>query len=174
MPKTTPEFAAAIDLGSNSFHMIVARIDNGQLAVVDKIRESVRLGSGIDENNIINEATQTRALECLKNVGQRLADFPPGRVRAVGTNTLRNASNSEAFLSLAEEALGHPIDIIAGVEEARLIYLGVAHSMAVADQQRLVMDIGGGSTEPIIGNYAGPHFMESLEMGCVSVTKRFF
>ncbi len=174
MPKTTPEFAAAIDLGSNSFHMIVARIQNGQLAVMDKIRESVRLGSGIDANNVICEETQTRALECLKKFGQRLADFPPGSVRAVGTNTLRNASNSDSFLSLAEEALGHPIDIIAGVEEARLIYLGVAHSMAVADQQRLVMDIGGGSTELIIGNDAGPIFMESLEMGCVSVSKRFF
>jgi len=174
MPKTTPEFAAAIDLGSNSFHMIVARIQNGQLAVVDKIRESVRLGSGMDADNVMDEETQTRALECLKKFGQRLADFPPGSVRAVGTNTLRNASNSEAFLSLAEEALGHPIDIIAGVEEARLIYLGVAHSKAVADQQRLVMDIGGGSTELIIGNDAGPIFMESMEMGCVSVTKRFF
>ncbi len=174
MPKSTPELAAAIDLGSNSFHMIVARIQNGQLAVMDKIRESVRLGSGIDANNAITEATQARALECLKKFGQRLADFPPGSVRAVGTNTLRNASNSEAFLDLAEEALGHPIDIIAGVEEARLIYLGVAHSKAVADRQRLVMDIGGGSTELIIGNDAGPIFMESLEMGCVSITKRFF
>ncbi len=174
MPKSTPELAAAIDLGSNSFHMIVARIQNGQLAVMDKIRESVRLGSGIDANNVITEATQTRALECLKKFGQRLADFPPGSVRAVGTNTLRNAKNSEAFLNLAEEALGHPIDVIAGVEEARLIYLGVAHSKTVADQQRLVMDIGGGSTELIIGNDAGPIFMESLEMGCVSITKRFF
>jgi len=154
--------------------MIVARIQNGQLAVMDRIRESVRLGSGIDANNIITEETQTRALECLKKFGQRLANFPPGSVRAVGTNTLRNASNSEVFLSRAEEALGHPIDIIAGVEEARLIYLGVAHSKTVADQQRLVMDIGGGSTELIIGNDAGPIFMESLEMGCVSISKRFF
>ena len=141
---------------------------------MDRIRDSIRLGSGIDENNIINEETQTQALECLKKFGQRLADFPPGSVRAVGTNTLRNAANSQVFLQQAEEALGHPIDIISGVEEARLIYLGVAHSLAVANQQRLVMDIGGGSTELIIGNDNGPVHMESMEMGCVSVSRRFF
>ncbi len=141
---------------------------------MDRIRDSIRLGSGIDENNVINEETQAQALECLKKFGQRLADFPPGSVRAVGTNTLRNAANSGAFLAQAEEALGHPIDIISGVEEARLIYLGVAHSLAVASQQRLVMDIGGGSTELIIGGDNGPIYMESMEMGCVSVSRKFF
>ncbi len=174
MPRSTPEFAAAIDLGSNSFHMIVARIQDGQVSVMDRIRDSIRLGSGIDKNKFIVEETQIQALECLKKFGQRLADFPPGSVRAVGTNTLRNAKNSQTFLAQAEEALGHPIDIISGVEEARLIYLGVAHSLAVADQQRLVMDIGGGSTELIIGNDSGPIYMESMEMGCVSVSRNFF
>jgi len=174
VPRSTPETAAAIDLGSNSFHMIVARLQDGQVSIIDRIRDSVRLGSGIDADNNIDEATQQRALECLRKFGQRLADFPPGSVRAVGTNTLRNANNSYNFLARAEEALGHPIDIISGVEEARLIYLGVAHSLAVTDQRRLVMDIGGGSTELIIGDDSGPVFMESMEMGCVSMSRKFF
>lgn len=176
MPRSraTPDTAAAIDLGSNSFHMIVARIQDGQVAVIDRIRDAIRLASGIDADNNIDAATQEQALECLRRFGQRLADFPPGSVRAVGTNTLRNANNSYSFLARAEEALGHPIDIISGVEEARLIYLGVAHSLAVANQRRLVMDIGGGSTELIIGDDNGPVDMESMEMGCVSVTRKFF
>lgn len=144
------------------------------MAVIDRIRDSIRLASGIDADNNIDQATQEQALECLRKFGQRLADFPPGSVRAVGTNTLRNANNSADFLAQAEEALGHPIDIISGVEEARLIYLGVAHSLAVANQRRLVMDIGGGSTELIIGNDNGPVYMESMEMGCVTTTRMFF
>lgn len=176
MPRSrpTPETAAAIDLGSNSFHMIVARIQDGQVAVIDRIRDAIRLAGGIDADNNIDEATQEQALECLRRFGQRLADFPPGSVRAVGTNTLRNANNSYSFLARAEEALGHPIDIISGVEEARLIYRGVAHSLAVTDQRRLVMDIGGGSTELIIGDDTGPVYMESMEMGCVTTTRNFF
>ncbi|ALP52028.1 hypothetical protein Tel_02110 [Candidatus Tenderia electrophaga] len=176
MPRSraTPDTAAAIDLGSNSFHMIVARIQDGQVAVIDRIRDAIRLASGIDADNNIDAATQEQALECLRKFGQRLADFPPGSVRAVGTNTLRNANNSYTFLARAEEALGHPIDIISGVEEARLIYRGVAHSLAVTGQRRLVMDIGGGSTELIIGDDRGPVYMESMEMGCVTVSRNFF
>ncbi len=177
MPKakhSIPKIAAAIDLGSNSFHMIVARLSDGVPTVIDKMKESVRLGNGLDnEGNLCDESKQ-RALACLKRFGQRLQDMPPGSVRAVGTNTLRNTNDAEAFLIEAEQALGHPIDIIAGVEEARLIYLGVSQSLATDGEQRFVMDIGGGSTELIIGQGSSPKWMESLEMGCVSMTRRFF
>ncbi len=170
----TPEFIAAIDLGSNSFHMIVSRLHNGQLVVVDKLREMVRLADGITEDKNLLPHVAERALVCLERFGQRLKDFPYGSVRAVGTNTLRNASQAGDFLIHAEKALGHPIHIITGVEEARLIYLGVSHGIAEDSEQRLVMDIGGGSTELIIGQAFNPRYMESLEMGCVSITRRFF
>lgn len=169
-----PEFIAAIDLGSNSFHMIVARLHNGQLVVIDKLREMVRLAEGITPEGGLLPHVAQRAIECLERFGQRLRDFPSGSVRAVGTNTLRNASQAGDFLLQAEQALGHPIDIITGVEEARLIYLGVSHGISDDSSQRLVMDIGGGSTELIIGKAFNPHHMESLEMGCVSMTRRFF
>ncbi len=169
-----PEFIAAIDLGSNSFHMIVARLHQGQLVVVDKLREMVRLGEGITAEGELKPPVAQRAIDCLERFGQRLRDFPPGSVRAVGTNTLRNASQAGHFLIQAEQALGHPIDIITGVEEARLIYLGVSHGIAEDSSQRLVVDIGGGSTELIVGEAFNPRYMESLEMGCVSITQRFF
>ena len=168
------ESIAAIDLGSNSFHMIVARLHNGQLIVVDKLREMVRLAEGITEQETLLPEVEERAIACLERFGQRLRDFPQGSVRAVGTNTLRNASQAGDFLLRAEQALGHPIDIITGVEEARLIYLGVSHGIAENSGQRLVMDIGGGSTELIIGEAFNPRYMQSLEMGCVSMTRRFF
>jgi exopolyphosphatase/guanosine-5'-triphosphate,3'-diphosphate pyrophosphatase len=165
---------AAIDLGSNSFHMIVARIENGQIHVLDKMKEMVRLGGGLDKKGNIRPEVQERALACLSRFGERLSSLPYGAVRAVGTNTLRKARNSGEFLPLAEQALGHPIDIVAGREEARLIYLGVAHSLSASDDKRLVMDIGGGSTEYIIGTGFEPKKMESLHMGCVSMTQRYF
>ena len=174
VPRKSHEFAAAIDLGSNSFHMIVARIQNGQPIVIDRLREMVRLADGMDHDGNLLPLPQKRALECLKRFGQRLAGFPAGSVRVVGTNTLRNALNAESFLAEAERALGHPIDIISGVEEARLIYIGAAHSLAGSEQQRLVMDIGGSSTELIIGTGHDPRYMESLEMGCVTVTQDYF
>ena len=174
VPKKSYDFAAAIDLGSNSFHMIVARMQNGQPVIIDRLREMVRLADGMDHDGTLLPQPQKRALECLKRFGQRLADFPAGSVRVVGTNTLRSAVNADAFLAEAERALGHPIDIISGVEEARLIYIGVAHSLAGNEQQRLVMDIGGSSTELIIGTGDDPRYMESLEMGCVTVTQDFF
>ena len=172
--KKPPEIIAAIDLGSNSFHMIVARLNNGQLMVIDKLREMVRLAEGITPEETLLPNVAQRAIACLERFGQRLRDFPPGSVRAVGTNTLRNASQAGDFLLQAESALGHPIDIITGVEEARLIYLGVSHGIAENNGQRLVMDIGGGSTELIIGEAFKPRYMESMEMGCVSMTRRFF
>ncbi|MCW8828604.1 MAG: exopolyphosphatase, partial [Gammaproteobacteria bacterium] len=164
---------AAIDLGSNSFHMIVARESDGQLQVRDRLREMVRLAAGLDSRGHLDGAARQRALECLRRFGQRLAGFSPGSVRAVGTNTLRKARDP-LFLREAEQALGHPIEIIAGVEEARLIYLGVAHGLPDSDENRLVVDIGGGSTELILGKRFEPLELESCYMGCVSYSQRFF
>ncbi|MDX1593238.1 MAG: exopolyphosphatase [Gammaproteobacteria bacterium] len=168
------EYIAAVDLGSNSFHMIIARLEGEQLNVVDRLREQVQLGAGLDRYKRLVPAAQNRALDCLGRFGERLRDLPHGSVRAVGTNTLRMARNSDAFLVEAERVLGHPIEIIAGREEARLIYLGVAGSIADDRGQRLVIDIGGGSTEYIIGMRSEPFYRESLFMGCVSHAKRFF
>jgi len=166
--------SASIDLGSNSFHMVVARYRDGQLTIIDRIKEMVRLGDGIDSDNYLCPKVQARGLACLERFGERLKGIPQKSVRAVGTNTLRNAENADDFLIQAEAALGFPIDIISGVEEARLIYLGVAQNIEVEGQRRFIMDIGGGSTELIIGSGNAPEQMVSLEMGCVSVTRRFF
>lgn len=172
----SPEFThvAAVDLGSNSFHMIVMRLNEGRLQVVDKLKESIRLADGLDARNRITDEAMTRALACLERFGERLKSMPPGSVRIVGTNTLRKAKNSDKFITRATEAIGHPIDIIAGREEARLIYLGVSHSLADNGDQRFVMDIGGGSTEFILGQHFKPGRRESLHMGCVVFSRRFF
>ena len=174
MPKKPPETVAAVDLGSNSFHMIVCSLTDGKLQTIDRLKEMVRLASGLDKKNNLDMATQQRALECLQRFGQRIRNFPPGSVRAVGTSTLRMAKNAEQFLAKAEKALNQPIDIISGIEEARLIYLGVSHSLGSNANLRFVMDIGGGSTEYIIGQDATPKKKESLPMGCVSVSNAFF
>ncbi len=173
MPNT-PEMVAAVDLGSNSFHMLVAALRNGSLTVIDRLREAVRLGAGLDAERSLTAEAQIRALDCLERFGQRVRDMPPGSVRAVGTNTFRVAANAQQFLHRAEHALGHPIEIISGAEEARLIYQGVAASLAVDGKRRLVMDIGGGSTEFIIGVDSTPMHKESLHMGCVSMSLKHF
>jgi exopolyphosphatase / guanosine-5'-triphosphate,3'-diphosphate pyrophosphatase len=166
---------AAIDLGSNSFHMIIGRLENGQVKVIDKLREMVRLASGLTDKNDLTDEARERALNCLRIFGQRLKDFPPNTVFAVGTNTLRKAKQAGDFLDLAEEALGHPIEIISGVEEARLVFLGVANSLGSnTEDKRLVVDIGGGSTELIVGQAFNHEWLESLYMGCVSYSQRFF
>ena len=174
MPKNPPEMVAAVDLGSNSFHMIVCSLKDGTPQTIDRLREMVRLASGLDEHKTLDEKTQLRALACLERFGQRIKHFPSGSVRIVGTNTLRTATNSKEFLIKAEQALNHPIDIISGIEEARLIYLGVAYSLSSNANLRLVMDIGGGSTEYIIGTGDTPQEKESLHMGCVTVSNIFF
>ncbi len=168
------ETIAAVDLGSNSFHMIVARVEEGDVRIIDRLREMVRLGAGLDENRQLSLAARRRALACLGRFGQRLRELPSGTVRAVGTNALRQARETGDFLVQAERALGHPIEIIAGHEEARLIYLGVAHGLAAGASQRLVVDIGGGSTELIIGKQFDIKRRESLQMGCVSMSRRGF
>ncbi|MEW6354641.1 MAG: exopolyphosphatase [Pseudomonadota bacterium] len=179
MPKETPasklpKILAAVDLGSNSFHMIIARVAQGRLHVLDRMRETVRLAAGLDKKNTLRPNAQKRALNCLQRFGQSLRGLPPDSVRAVGTNTLRVAQNSANFLRTAQRALGHPIEIIGGHEEARLIYLGVARSLAPDAKRRLVIDIGGGSTECIIGEGFRPLHMESLPLGCVGATLKYF
>ena len=174
MTNKLPEVVAAVDLGSNSFHMIVCSLIKGKLQTLDRLKEMVRLASGLDNNNYLNKKTQLRALVCLEKFGQRIRSFPPGSVSIVGTNTLRTAKNSKAFLRKAEIALGHPIHVVSGIEEARLIYQGVAHSLESNAKKRLVMDIGGGSTEYIIGRNDQPEQKESLNMGCVSISNAYF
>ncbi len=165
---------AAVDLGSNSFRLQVARVVGKQIYPLDSLREMVRLAAGLTADQRLDEESQARALECLRRFGERLRGFPPHAVRAVGTNSLRVAKNAAVFLKKAEAAIGFPIEVIAGYEEARLIYLGVAHGLPASSNNRLVMDIGGGSTEFIIGNRLKPIKLESLYMGCVSYSRRFF
>lgn len=164
---------AAVDLGSNSFHLMVAREQGPELQVLDRLREPVRLAAGVDSEKGLSAAVQERALDCLSRFGQRLAGIPADRVRIVGTKTLRKLRNSREFLKAAEKVLGHDIEIISGLEEARLVYAGVSHGLG-APASRLVVDIGGGSTELIIGRNAEPRLMESVSLGCVTHTQRFF
>ena len=170
----TQQHLAAIDLGSNSFHMVVARIEDGHIHILDNLKEMVRLGAGLDKNGRLSKEARSRALCCLERFGERVNDLPPGSVAAVGTNTLRLAKNSRLFLQNGSEALGHPISVIGGKEEARLVYLGVSHSLVDEDGKRFVMDIGGGSTELIIGEDFEPLHLRSLDMGCVSISRAFF
>ena len=165
---------AAIDLGSNSFHMIVAHYTDGRLQVIDRIKEMVRLASGLNEQHELSEESMQLALACLQRFGQRINEIPATNIRAVGTNTLRQARNGDLFLPRAETALNHPIEIIAGQEEARLIYQGVAHTNYDETSKRLVIDIGGGSTELIIGRGYDIFSRDSLYMGCVNMSQRFF
>src|SRR5438477_4835742 len=169
---------AAVDLGSNSFHLQIGRVVDGQIYPLDSLREAVRLGAGLTAEKRIDRATQSAALDTLARFAERLRGFARPAVRAVGTNALRVAKNSPQFLREARAILGFPIDVISGREEARLIYLGVAHSMPPApgekNARRLVVDIGGGSTEFIIGTGLEPQLTESLYMGCVSYSLKYF
>jgi exopolyphosphatase/guanosine-5'-triphosphate,3'-diphosphate pyrophosphatase len=174
MARKIPEVIAAVDLGSNSFHMVVARHSHGQLIILDRLRESVRLGAGLDEQGRLKREAIDVALACLERFGQRLHDMKAESVRVVGTNTLRKAKRRGAFLDRASDALGHPIEVISGIEEARLIYLGVANTMPSEPGRRLVADIGGGSTEIIIGEGLHARKLESLHMGCVGMSTRIF
>ena len=146
---------------------------DGTLQIIDREREMVRLAAGLDDKNNLSEEAMDRAMACLTRFGQLLRDMPPGSVRIAGTNTLRKARNSQALIEHAEEVLGHPVEIIAGVEEARLIYLGVSHGLSDPGGTRLVVDIGGGSTELILGEGFTPRTMESLHMGCVSFSQLY-
>ncbi|MBA3582522.1 MAG: Ppx/GppA family phosphatase [Gammaproteobacteria bacterium] len=163
-----------VDLGSNSFHMTVTRSHDGQLTVIDSLKESVRLAAGVTAEHTLDTVTQKRALECLARFAQRLQNIKHDGIRVVGTNALRQAHQAEDFVALAEKTLGHRIDIISGIEEARLIYAGVYQDHPLPERRNLVIDIGGGSTEFIIGEGPTPRTLESLYMGCVNFTRRFF
>ena len=165
---------AAVDLGSNSFHLEIGRVVDGQIYPLDAVREVIRLGAGLTAETRIDRATQARALDSLAKFAERLRGFPRPAVRAVGTNALRVAKNAPQFLREARQVLGFPIEVISGREEARLVYLGVAHALPVAAHRRLVVDIGGGSTEFIVGTGFDPQLTESLYMGCVSYSLKYF
>jgi exopolyphosphatase/guanosine-5'-triphosphate,3'-diphosphate pyrophosphatase len=169
-----PEVLAAVDLGSNSFHMVVGELRHGQLTIIDRIKETVRLSEGLKDRGTLTEAARRRALDCLARFGERLRAVHASRVRTAGTSALRRAADSGDFRARAETALGHPIEVISGIEEARLIYSGVSHSMPPTDNMRLVLDIGGGSTELILGQADRPRALESLHMGCVLMSERHF
>jgi len=164
---------AAIDLGSNSFHMVVAEPEGSSIRIVDKLRVPVRLGAGLDSEKKINKETRLLALDALGQFAQRLRGVPLKQIRIVGTNTLRRARNSKNFMDEAHTILGKRIDIISGREEARLIFSAVSHAAPDSDTQRLVIDIGGGSTEVIIGKGFKPTLLESINMGCVSYTTKY-
>lgn len=168
------ETVAAVDLGSNSFRLQVGRVVDEQIYPLDSLKEPVRLASGLTADKQLDHESQERALNALRVFAERLRGLDSGAVRVVATNTLRVAKNAAQFLVRAEEALGFPIEVIAGREEARLIYIGASHSLPTANYKRLVVDIGGGSTEFIIGKRHEPLLMESLYMGCVSFTMRYF
>lgn len=173
-PLPEGEELAAVDLGSNSFHLVVARYEKGQLQVIDRLREAVRLAAGLGPDGALSADKRRDALACLAQFGQRIAHIPDDRVWAVGTNTIRKLKSPRTFLIAAESALGHPIEIVSGREEARLIYLGVAHGIPESRKRRLVVDIGGGSTEFIIGEGHAPIERESVQMGCVASTLAWF
>ena len=165
---------ATVDLGSNSFRIEMARLDHGQLVRLDYYKEPVRLGAGLDaDGNLTAEAIE-RGVACLGRFAERLRGLTPDAVRAVATQSLRSAKNPEAFLVHAQAALGYPIEIISGQEEARLIYQGVANALPKDHKTRLVVDIGGGSTELIVGINTDAHRMDSMKIGCVSHTLKFF
>jgi exopolyphosphatase/guanosine-5'-triphosphate,3'-diphosphate pyrophosphatase len=169
---------AAVDLGSNSFRLVVGRVESTplgeQIRPVDQLKETVRLAAGLGAGNRLTPAAQERAVDALRRFGERLRVFSPDRVRAVATNTFRIATDAREFLERAQDALGFPIEVIAGREEARLIYLGAAHALPVDGRRRLVIDIGGGSTECVIGTDYRSELLESVPLGCVSLSQRFF
>ena len=171
---TTPNVLASVDLGSNSFRLQICEINNGQLKVIDSLKQMVRFAAGLDGQKNLDQASQERALECLAKFGERLKGFRAEQVRAVATNTFRVAKNIDAFIPQAEAALGFPIEVIAGREEARLIYTGVVHTLPPNGDKMLVIDIGGGSTEFVIGSDLKPTLTESLPLGCVTYSMRFF
>lgn len=165
---------ATIDLGSNSFHMVLARVDHGEIRILERLGEKVQLGAGLDDQGMLDEEAMQRGVDCLRRFAQLINGLPAGAVRIVATNTLRVARNRDIFINRAKEVLGHPVDVISGREEARLIYLGVAHTLADDAGKRLVVDIGGGSTEFIIGERFESILRESLHIGCVSFGRQFF
>lgn len=168
-----PQEFAAIDLGSNSFHMVVARVVNGALQVLSRLKQRVHLADGLDSQNRLSEESIQRGLSCLALFAERLQGFPATNVSIVGTHALRQAVNAQDFLRRAARIIPYPIEIISGHEEARLIFMGVEHTQPEKGR-KLVIDIGGGSTELVIGEDFEPILVESRRMGCVSFAQQFF
>lgn len=165
---------AAVDLGSNSFRLEIVRLDHGQFERTEYLKESIRQGGGMDaERNLSPDAMQ-RGWDCLARFGERLSGFEHAQVRAVATQTLREARNRDAFLDRANQVLGFPIDVISGREEARLIYQGVAKLLPQSSERRLVVDIGGRSTELVVGQGTKPQRMESYRVGSIAWSVRYF
>ena len=171
VPATT---LAVVDLGSNSFRLEIGRVEGDQVYQLDTWRETLRLGAGFDSKGRLKPAAMQAALACLARFRERLSGLHPAAVRVVATNAFRVARNAREFLARAERAIGLPIDVISGHEEARLTYFGVAHELPRSHEPRLVIDIGGGSTEFIIGRGLEPDRLDSLRIGCVEMTQRFF
>jgi len=164
---------AAIDLGSNSFHMLVVREVAGSIQTLTRIKRKVRLAAGLSHENVLSQEAMERGWQCLRLFSERLQDIPPAQIRVVATATLRLAVNASEFIAKAQQILGCPIQVISGEEEARLIYQGVAHTTGGSDR-RLVVDIGGASTELVTGTGAQATSLFSLSMGCVTWLERFF
>lgn len=171
--RSSASLYAAIDLGSNSFHMLVVREVAGSIQVLARIKRKVRLAAGLDSDNMLSDEAMQRGWQCLRLFSERLQDIPREQIRVVATATLRIAKNAQQFITQAEEILGRPVQVISGEEEARLIYQGVAHTTG-GSAQRLVVDIGGGSTELAAGKGATADVLHSLPMGCVTWLERFF
>nr|WP_329740719.1 Ppx/GppA phosphatase family protein [Dyella sp. A6] len=168
------ELIAAVDMGSNSFHLIVARVEHGEPRVIDRLRDNVRMAAGLRSDGTLDPSRRMLALECLARFGQRIAGIPSSHIRAVATNAVRQLATPQTFLSAAEAALGHPVEVVSGREEGRLIFLGAAHGLPISREPRLVIDVGGGSTEFIIGRALAPLQTESVQAGCIASTQRFF
>lgn len=165
---------AAVDLGSNSFRLEIGRYEFGHIQRVEYLKETVRQGNGLDEDRNLTREAMERGWACLARFGERLAGFPRAQVRAVATQTLREARNRDEFISRGSQVLGYPIDVVSGPEEARLIYQGVARLLPQSDEHRLVVDIGGRSTELILGQQFTPHAVASFRVGSVAWSQRYF
>lgn len=172
-PQSYGEYYAAVDLGSNSFHMVIVHVVNGSVQIIGKIKQKVRLAAGLDEELALDEVSMERGWQCLQVFAERLQDIPPSNIKIVATATLRLATNAHVFIKKAEEILNHKLEVISGEEEARQIYLGVAYTSANQGNS-LVIDIGGASTEIVIGNDMQPIHLKSLDMGCVTFMERYF
>ncbi|MDB5939902.1 MAG: Ppx/GppA phosphatase, partial [Polaromonas sp.] len=165
---------AAVDLGSNSFRLEIGRLDHGRIHRIEYLKETVRQGNGLDADRRLTQDAMQRGWDCLARFGERLAGFGKDQVRAVATQTLREAVNREDFINRGQKLLGFPIDVIAGREEARLIYQGVAHLLPQSGERRLVVDIGGRSTEMVLGQGLEARTLESYRVGSVAWSMRYF
>ena len=173
VPSQEDQLYAAVDLGSNSFHLVIVRVTAGSVHIIGKVKQKVRLAAGLDDDMVLDKTAMERGWSCLETFAERLQDIPLSNIKVVGTATLRLAKNAQVFIQKAESILNHKLDVISGEEEARQIYLGVAYTSANQGNS-LVIDIGGASTEVIVGNDMNPINLVSLDMGCVTFKENYF